>query len=75
MELAKAAGIEVQTRSIDVNALLDADEVFLTNSVMGVMPVCRLERKAVGAGEPGPVTRRLAEDYAAEVEASSRGAG
>jgi branched-chain amino acid aminotransferase len=68
MELAKAAGIEVRTTSIDVNALLDADEVFLTNSVMGVMPVCRIERKAIGRDEPGEVTRRLAEAYAAEVE-------
>jgi branched-chain amino acid aminotransferase len=70
-ELARAAGIEVRTRSIDVNELLEGDEVFLTNSVMGVMPVCRLEQKTIGTGEPGPVTRQLAEDYAAEVERAS----
>jgi branched-chain amino acid aminotransferase len=68
IELAKAAGIEVRTTSIDVNALLDADEVFLTNSVMGVMPVCRIERKPIGRDEPGELTRRLADAYAAEVE-------
>jgi len=68
IEMAKAAGIEVRTASIDVNALLDADEVFLTNSVMGVMPVSHLERKAIGRDEPGAVTRQLAEDYAAAVE-------
>ena len=66
-ELAKDAGIEVRTGSVDVNQVLEADEVFLTNSIMGVMPVCRIERKAIGRDEPGPVTRRLAEEYAALV--------
>ena len=73
IELAKAADIEVRTTSIDVNALLDADEVFLTNSVMGVMPVCRIERKPIGNDEPGKVTRRLADAYAAEVERAAQG--
>jgi branched-chain amino acid aminotransferase len=68
MELARQSGIEVQTRSIDVNQLLEADELLVTNSIMGVMPVCRIERKAIGRDEPGPVTRQLAEMYAAEVE-------
>jgi branched-chain amino acid aminotransferase len=64
IELARASGIELRPCSIDVNGLLDADEVFVTNSVMGVMPVCRIERKAVGTGEPGPVTRGLMQRYA-----------
>ena len=63
MDLARAAGVEVRPAAIDVNQLLAADEVFLTNSIMGVMPVCRLERKAVGNDKPGPITRRLAEAY------------
>jgi branched-chain amino acid aminotransferase len=71
LELAKAAGIEVRTVSIDVNQLLDADEVFVTNSVMGVMPLCRIERKAIGRDEPGELTRRLSDDYATQVERES----
>ena len=57
----------VKFRSIDVSQLLDADEVFLTNSIMQVMPVCRVERKAIGDEKPGPVTRKLAEAYAGAV--------
>jgi branched-chain amino acid aminotransferase len=67
LELARELGIEAAPGAIDVNRLLDADEVFLTNSVMGVMPVCRIERKAIGNDRPGPVTRRIAEQYAALV--------
>lgn len=69
LELAKAAGVAARPAAVSVNDLLEAEEVFLTNSVMGVMPVCRIERKAVGDDRPGPVTRRLAEAYAALVGA------
>lgn len=63
LEIAKSAGIAISHSPLDVEALLDADEVFLTNSVMGVMPVCRLESKPIAAGRPGSVTRRLGEAY------------
>ena len=61
LELARSEGIRVQLRSIDVNQLLEADELFLTNSAMRVMPVCRIERKALGNDRPGPLTVRLGE--------------
>lgn len=64
LELTRSAGIEAQTASINVNQLLEADECFLTNSVMQVMPVCRIERHAFGNDRPGPVTQRLAADLA-----------
>jgi branched-chain amino acid aminotransferase len=67
MELAGHDRIETRPAALTVNDVLDADEVFLTNSIMGVMPVCRIERKAVGADKPGPVTLRLSEAYAAMV--------
>lgn len=68
LELARAQGVAVETTSVNVTQLLEADEVFLTNSIMGVMPVCRIERKAVGADEPGEMTVKLSRGYAALVE-------
>lgn len=59
MELARAANIEVKLASVTVNELLEADELFVTNSIMGVMPVCRVERKAIGDDRPGEITRRM----------------
>jgi branched-subunit amino acid aminotransferase/4-amino-4-deoxychorismate lyase len=64
-DLAKEAGIDVKLERIDVDRLLEADEVFLTNSIMQLMPVCRIERKAIGDDKPGPLTRKLMTDYAA----------
>jgi len=59
IELARDANLGVKLASITVNELLEADEVFLTNSIMHVMPVCRIERKAIGDDKPGPVTRQV----------------
>jgi branched-subunit amino acid aminotransferase/4-amino-4-deoxychorismate lyase len=59
IDQATAFGLEVTRASIDVNRLLESREVFLTNSIMGVMPVCRIERKAIGDDKPGPLTRKL----------------
>lgn len=64
MEAAKKAGIELQITAINVHQLLEADECFLTNSIMQVMPVGRVERHAFGEGRPGTVTRKLGEELA-----------
>ncbi len=58
LEWARSEGIGIQRLPIDVNRLLAAREVFLTNSIMGVMPVTRLEQQEVGDGTPGEITRR-----------------
>ncbi|MEK7327353.1 MAG: aminotransferase class IV, partial [Chloroflexota bacterium] len=45
-------------------ALLDeATEAFLTNAVVGVRPLVAVDSRAIGNGEPGPVTRAAAEHY------------
>ncbi len=61
IELATANQISVQETPLTINDLLDANEVFLTNTGMEVMPVCRVERRPIHDEKPGPVTRRLAE--------------
>lgn len=67
LEIAAQLGVPVKIGAIDVNQLLEADEVFVTNSIMGVMPVCRIERRVIGEDRPGPVTRRIADAYAERV--------
>lgn len=59
MELASEAGLAVERRVLDINQVLEADEVFLTNSGWGVLPVVRVEGHVVGTGGPGPVTTKL----------------
>ncbi|HUU83655.1 MAG TPA: aminotransferase class IV [Phycisphaerae bacterium] len=75
LELAAAGGIEALQRALTINDLLDADEVFLTNSMMEIMPVRRVEKHAIGGGKPGPMTQRLAEEYRRLLERECKGQG
>jgi branched-chain amino acid aminotransferase len=59
LELCDEDGVEVRQDPIHVDDLLDADEVFLTNTIMQVMPVRAVERRAIGDGRPGPLTADL----------------
>jgi branched-chain amino acid aminotransferase len=67
IDTATAAGIAVKRQALDIGALLSADELFLTNSIMEVMPVCRIEKQAVGDDRPGPVTKMLMESITEKV--------
>jgi branched-chain amino acid aminotransferase len=71
LECARAAGIDVRLMAINVTTLLEADEVFLTNSIMRIMPVCRIERSAVGNEKPGSMTLDLAQRFKLLVENES----
>ncbi len=68
LELAKTAGIDAEQRPLSIDDLLDADEVFVTNSIMQVMPVCRVEKREIGNGQPGAITKRLREAFLQAVE-------
>lgn len=63
LEVCAALRITALEQPLTINHLLEADQVFLTNSIMEVMPVCRIERHAVGDEKVGDVTRRLHEGY------------
>lgn len=65
LELARSARIPAGEASLTLDDLLAADEAFLTNAVAAVMPLVTVEGKGVGAGEPGPLTRRLRALYEA----------
>ena len=63
---AAAEGRLVRREMIGIEDVLSADEVLLTNSSWGVMPVVGVEREKIGSGEPGPVARALRDWWLAE---------
>ena len=67
LELAQADKIPTRQQTLTIDDLLGAEEIFLTNSIMEVMPVCRFEKHAVGNEQPGPLTQHLAELYRQDV--------
>jgi branched-subunit amino acid aminotransferase/4-amino-4-deoxychorismate lyase len=57
----------IERRMTTIDDVLGADEVFLTNSSWGVLPVVQVERETIGAGHAGPVTEKLRACFAAAV--------
>jgi len=55
--------IELVEKDLSIDDLLGADEVFITNVIMQVMPVVGIEKHTVGEGNPGPVTKKTQEHY------------
>ncbi len=69
LEEARRIGLRVKEGAFPAGELLDADEAFLTNAVVEVVPLVRVDGRAVGDGSPGPWTRRLQAAYRARVAA------
>ncbi len=67
LEAAAEAGIPAAEARLPVRALSESAEVFLTNSSWEVLPVTRVDDRAVGDGRPGPVTAELLRRYRALV--------
>ncbi|MFT5422868.1 MAG: branched-chain amino acid aminotransferase [Phycisphaerales bacterium] len=66
IEIAEGMRLGCARKMLDVNDLLDADEVFLTNSSWGVLPVVRIEKETIGDGTVGELTRKLTQALAAD---------
>lgn len=62
-ELSDKLNIECRLTKIPAQALRDSDEVFITSTAGGIMPVRGIDGTPVGDGAPGPVTTRLKEMY------------
>jgi branched-chain amino acid aminotransferase len=55
--------IPVEERQIDRTELYNADEVFLCGTGAQISPVVEIDRRAIGTGRPGPITRQLHDLY------------
>jgi branched-chain amino acid aminotransferase len=58
-KIAVENGIELIEKDLSIDDLLGADEIFLTNVIMKVMPVIAVEKHTTGGGRVGPVAKRL----------------
>ncbi len=63
LDIARDLQIAVDERPFSVEDAAAADEAFLTSTTAWVLPVTRIDDRAIGGGAPGPVTARLLEDY------------
>jgi branched-chain amino acid aminotransferase len=63
LELAARLGISTTEQDIKLDEVFRAQEAFLTNSLMEIMPLTEVSGQSVGSGKPGPVTRQLMTEY------------
>ncbi len=72
-ELAKANKIALSEKDISIDELLAADEVFITNVIMQIMPVTGIEKHIFGDGRPGETTKKMQGYYEEFVKSNCEG--
>ena len=58
-EIASTNSIKLVEKDLYIDDVLGADEIFLTNVIMQIMPVSSVEKHTVGDGKVGVTTKRL----------------
>jgi D-alanine transaminase len=62
-EVATSAGIPYKAASVSEQQLRTADEIWISAATREVQPVTQLDGKPVGTGKPGPLWRRIYEQW------------
>jgi len=62
-QIALTNSIELIEKDLRIDDVLAADEIFLTNVIMQIMPVSSVEKHTVGNGKVGPMTKKLQEKF------------
>ncbi len=71
LRLAQEEGVPVEEHVLKLADLSVVSELFLTGTTSEVLPVVRVDARAIGDGRPGPITRRLQEAYARTARAGT----
>jgi len=73
MQLAKKMDYMVVERNITPNELFNADEVFLTGTAAEIAPVREINKRIINDGKPGPITKRLMQEFSKLVKDPKEG--
>lgn len=68
-ELCRETNLDAVAMPVPAASVATADEVFVTTTAGGIVPVTRVDGRPVGNGQPGPVTLRLRDLYWSRREA------
>jgi len=63
LEVCAEAGIATEVRTLPLAELMEADEVFISTTAGGPVPVTRVDQRIFSNGAPGPVASRIRETY------------
>ncbi len=63
MRIAQDMGCDVREVDVSVEMLRAADEAFFSGTAAEVAPICKVDGRKIGEGNPGPVTVKLQKEY------------
>ncbi|MDH5795246.1 MAG: branched-chain-amino-acid transaminase [Candidatus Bathyarchaeota archaeon] len=63
MKLVNRLGFKLVERDITPFELINADEIFLTGTAAEIVPVVRLNGVKMGNGKPGPVSKKIIQEF------------
>ncbi|MDQ2926731.1 MAG: aminotransferase class IV [Caldimonas sp.] len=63
IELCGTLGVPLRVEPVPAAELAEADEVFITSSGGGVLPIARIDGRPIAAAWPGPITKQLQDAY------------
>lgn len=73
LELASFAGVGTQEGKFKEDELKDSDEIFVTNSLIELIPVVKIDDRQIGDGRVGSVTRKMHSLYKELVAKETKG--
>ena len=63
LEIARSANIKTLERPVELKELIEAEESFVTNSILELMPLTWFNGKPIGTGKPGQLSNKLLAAY------------
>lgn len=63
MELARKFGYEAVERTITPTDLFTAEEAFFTGTAAEIIPIVEVNKRKIGDCKPGPITKRLMQEF------------
>lgn len=70
LRLAKELTIPFQEKAFTLEEMYAADEVFITGTTVEIMPVITIDKRTIGDGIPGPITRKLQQSFSETIPKS-----
>ena len=67
LEISSNLSIPIEERKVELKELYEAEEAFLTNSLIEIMPLVQVDSHIIGKGVPGPLTQKLKKEYQKKV--------
>jgi branched-chain amino acid aminotransferase len=72
-QLAAKLGIELMVTNLTPFMIFTADEAFFTGTAMEMVPIREVNKRQIGTGKPGPLTKRLMAEFQKVIEDPTQG--